>query len=74
MVVAQRDAEPGDTRRPTSTWQPGERIEDNYGILVPEELPAGSYTLEIGMYDGEHRATFSGRGNALVLGQVQVTP
>jgi mannosyltransferase len=73
-VVAQRDAEPGDNLRPTTTWKPGERVEDNYGILVPEELPAGAYTLEIGMYDGQTRATFPGRGDHLVLGQVQVTP
>src|SRR6185436_13681931 len=73
-VVAQRDAEPADNLRPTTTWQVGERIEDNYGILVPPGLPAGAYTLEIGMYSGERRATFAGQGNHLLLGQVQVIP
>ncbi len=73
-VVAQRDAEPADNLRPTTSWKPGESIEDNYGILVPAELPAGAYTLEIGMYDGDRRATFAGRGDHVVLGQVQVTP
>jgi len=73
-VVAQRDAEPADNLRPTSSWQPGERIEDNYGILVPDSLPPGDYTLEIGMYNGEQRANFAGSGNHLILGQVQVTP
>ncbi|HET6315079.1 MAG TPA: glycosyltransferase family 39 protein, partial [Chloroflexota bacterium] len=66
-VVAQRDAEPADNLRPTTSWKMGERIEDNYGILVPDDLPAGDYTLEIGMYNGEHRATFSGKGDHLVL-------
>jgi mannosyltransferase len=74
VVVAQRDAEPADNLRPTTTWNPGERIEDNYGIVVPNDLPAGSYTLEIGMYAGERRATFTGRGDHLILGQVQVQP
>jgi mannosyltransferase len=73
-VVAQRDAEPADNLRPTTTWQPGERIDDNYGIVVPADLPAGSYTLEIGMYAGEKRATFQGQGDHLVLGQIQVEP
>ncbi len=73
-VVAQRDAEPADNLRPTTSWKTGERIEDNYGILVPDDLPAGAYTIEIGMYNGEHRATFSGMGDHLVLTSVEVTP
>jgi 4-amino-4-deoxy-L-arabinose transferase-like glycosyltransferase len=74
QVVAQRDAEPADNTRPTTTWAAGELIEDNYGILVPPGLPAGAYTLEIGMYSGEQRAQFAGRGNHLVLGTVDVMP
>jgi hypothetical protein len=74
LVVAQRDAEPSDNLRPTTSWRRGERIEDNYGILVPADLPAGSYTLEIGMYSGERRTRFNGHGDHLVLGEVQVQP
>jgi hypothetical protein len=73
-VVAQRDAEPADNLRPTTTWQVGERIEDNYGILLPEGLPPGPYSLEIGMYSGERRALFGGSVDHVVLGEVQVTP
>jgi mannosyltransferase len=74
QVVAQRDAEPVDNLRPTTSWEPGERIEDNYGITVPPNLPAGSYTLEIGMYAGDIRAAFAGQGDHLVLGQIEVRP
>jgi hypothetical protein len=77
LVVAQRDAEPADNLRPTTDWAQGEQIDDNYGIVVPADLPAGSYTLEIGMYAGETRATFAdhtGAANHLVLGQVEVRP
>jgi len=74
LVVAQRDAEPADNLRPTTSWRPGEQIEDNYGIVVPTNLPAGSYTLEIGMYSGEKRSTFQGQGDHLLLGQVQIQP
>ena len=73
-VVAQRDAEPADNLRPTTSWKPGEQIEDNYGITVPPNLPAGSYTLEIGMYAGEKRSIFAGQGNHLVLGTIEVLP
>jgi hypothetical protein len=73
-VVAQRDAEPADNLRPTSSWKPGERIEDNYGITVPPNLPPGSYTLEIGMYAGEKRAVFAGQSDHLVLGTIEVQP
>src|SRR5437870_482292 len=74
LVVAQRDAEPADNLRPTTSWKPGERIEDNYGITVPPNLPAGSYTLEIGMYAGERRSAFNGQGDHLVLGTIEVLP
>jgi 4-amino-4-deoxy-L-arabinose transferase-like glycosyltransferase len=72
VVVAQRDAEPADNLRPTTTWQPGEQIQDNYGIAIPDSLPAGSYTLEIGMYDGDRRSVFDGKADHLILGQVDV--
>ena len=74
QVVAQRDAEPADNLRPTTSWTLGERIEDNYGITVPPNLPAGSYTLEIGMYAGERRSAFNGQGDHLVLGTIEVLP
>jgi mannosyltransferase len=74
-VVAQRDAEPADNLRPTTSWRPGEQIEDNYGIAIPDDLPPGSYTLEVGMYAGDRRSLFDGgHGDHLVLGQVQVMP
>jgi hypothetical protein len=74
LVVAQRDAEPADNLRPTTTWKLGEQVEDNYGIVIPASLPAGSYTLEVGMYDGARRSTFDGKSDHLVLGQVQIQP
>ena len=72
-VVAQRDAEPADNLRPTTSWRPGEQIEDNYGIAIPDDLPPGNYTLEVGMYDGSIRSLFEGdHGDHLVLTDVQV--
>lgn len=50
-LVAQRDTEPVGGDRPTTSWQPGERIEDNYGILVPLATPPGAYRLIAAVYD-----------------------
>ena len=49
----QRDSEPGGGLRPTTTWKPGETIQDNYGILVLPGTPPGEYMLEIGLYSLE---------------------
>ena len=51
QLVAQRDSEPGSTLKPTTIWQPGEPITDNHGLLIPSDLPPGSYTLTLGLYD-----------------------
>ena len=50
-LVAQRDSPPGGGAWPTSSWQPGDVIEDEYQLPVPADLPAGEYTLAAGMYD-----------------------
>jgi hypothetical protein len=73
-VVAQRDAEPADNLRPTTGWSKGEQVEDNYGIAIPANLPAGNYTLEIGMYAGDRRSSFDNQADHLVLGEVQIQP
>lgn len=49
--VAQRDGQPVQWLRPTSTWQPGEEIIDRYGILLPDNLPPGAYRVAVGLYD-----------------------
>lgn len=50
-LVAQRDGEPGGGLAPTDTWVPGERITDNYGLLVPPSLSPGTYYLRLGLYE-----------------------
>jgi mannosyltransferase len=52
-IVGQRDAEPVGGTRPTTTWQAGELIADNYGVLVLPGTPPGEHQLEVGMYDLE---------------------
>jgi hypothetical protein len=49
--LVQRDSEPAGGSRPTTTWQPGETIIDNHGLLLPPGLPSGIYRLVVGLYD-----------------------
>ncbi len=53
QVVAQLDAEPGGGSRPTNTWQAGDEIVDNHGLLIPPGTPPGSYRRIVGLYDIE---------------------
>lgn len=75
--IAQRDGQPVQWTRPTSTWQQGEKIEDHYGLLLPPELPVGVYRVAVGLYDaasGQRLPISAGLPTyAIELGPVQVT-
>jgi hypothetical protein len=51
QVLAQRDAEPQDGRAPTSSWQPGELLDDEFVVALPASMPPGDYPVEVGVYD-----------------------
>jgi hypothetical protein len=76
--VAQRDSEPGGGLALTTTWQPGETVRDNHGILAPPGTPAGDYTLILGLYeitDPTARLPIrhdGGQSDALPLAPIQV--
>jgi hypothetical protein len=50
-IAVQQDNAPLNGARPTFSWQPGERLDDPYELVVPAEAPAGIYQLMTGMYD-----------------------
>lgn len=74
--LAQRDGQPVQWLRPTSTWQPGEELIDRYGLLLPDDIPAGRYTIAVGVYDpitGQRLPISAGpRDYAIELGPIQV--
>jgi len=51
QVVAQRDAEPQNGRAPTTSWLPGEVLDDQFAVQLPAGLAAGVYSIEVGMYE-----------------------
>jgi hypothetical protein len=74
QVIAQRDAEPAGESRPTTTWQPGETVLDNHGVLIPPGTPPGSYRRIIGMYDPEtgERLKLPDGGDSISLAPINV--
>jgi len=50
-IVAQRDSVPGQGTLPTTSWVEGEVILDPYEIPISSDVPPGTYTIIVGMYD-----------------------
>lgn len=51
QLVAQRDAVPGNGLFPVEDWEPGELVRDQFALLLPPELPAGAYEVQVGIYN-----------------------
>jgi len=49
-LVAQFDRPAGGNTYPTSNWQVGQLLRDSYPVLIPPEIPAGTYSVRMGMY------------------------
>jgi hypothetical protein len=66
-LVAQHDGQPVGGFAPTTSWQVGETVVDNHGLLITSGTPQGEYQLVAGMY-------VPATGDRLrVLGQGSVT-
>ncbi len=48
---AQRDPEPCLNSYPTWQWRPGERVLEFARVALPDDIPAGSYTVYVGWYE-----------------------
>lgn len=80
-IVSQIDRVPVDGLRPTNGWRAGEVLTDAYALPLPEDLPAGSYLVNIGLYDpdnGQRPAVTVGGtpqpDNQLNVGTVELPP
>jgi hypothetical protein len=52
-IISQLDRIPANWLRPTPGWRPGEIIVDEYQLIIPEDVPSGSYQLFTGLFDPE---------------------
>jgi hypothetical protein len=67
-LVAQDDQIPYEGVYPPDRWWPGQIIDDDFAIQIPESAPAGDYYLQVGMYDfqtGERLPLFSPMGEPI---------
>lgn len=53
VLVAGKDGPPGNGSLPSVRWRQGWLILDEYQVALPPELPAGTYALEIGLYQAD---------------------
>ena len=51
--LAQHDSAPCEGECPSASWLAGEVLTDTVSLTIPEGVPAGSYSLVTGWYDGE---------------------
>ncbi len=51
--LAQHDSAPCEGECPSASWLAGEVLTDTVSLTIPEGVPAGSYSLATGWYDGE---------------------
>ncbi|MBL8131118.1 MAG: glycosyltransferase family 39 protein [Anaerolineae bacterium] len=60
MIYAGSDAQPANWTRPTSTWSPGEIVEDAHVLTLSPDTPPlpGIYEVEIGFYQNPGNGTF----------------
>ncbi len=71
----QTDEEPDDSRRPTSSWHPGELIRDYHALAVYDDAPSGAYELFLKLYDpqsGRALTVDDHGGTELSFGQFRV--
>ena len=51
--LAQHDSAPCEGECPSPSWLAGEVLTDTVTLTIPEDAPAGGYSLAAGWYDGE---------------------
>jgi 4-amino-4-deoxy-L-arabinose transferase-like glycosyltransferase len=52
-IVAQADHQPQNGNYPSSIWDAGESVRDDFSLALPGDAPSGKYTIAIGWYDLE---------------------
>ncbi len=72
-IIAQRDNQPQHNTYPTSFWDVGETIVDEYALEIPREVNIDEGRLVIGLYRHDGTRLMVGETDALMLGSVRLT-
>jgi hypothetical protein len=67
IIWAQRDSVPAGGERPTSSWELGEIVSDEYEMMIPLEGPREGYAIEVGLYDPETGVRLAVPGGATAV-------
>ena len=73
-TIAQKDNQPQQDAYPTSFWDVGETVPDEYILTLPKDAPPGDYQVVVGVYrsaDGV-RLPVNGDGDSIVLATVPI--
>ena len=73
-LITNRDSGPVNDLRPTHSWAPHERVPSLHALLLPADLPEGSYQIRTGLYDldnGIRQSTTDG-GESVLLGSISL--
>ncbi|MBI5650734.1 MAG: glycosyltransferase family 39 protein [Chloroflexi bacterium] len=49
-IIAQKDDQPQSGAYPTSLWDAGEIVADEYALIIPRDLSPGAYKIFVGVY------------------------
>ncbi|MFQ5885955.1 MAG: ArnT family glycosyltransferase [Anaerolineae bacterium] len=77
-IWGQKDGWPEGGFYPTSFWDPGEVVRDQYDLVIDPQVPAGLYRFEVGLYllaTGERLPIIEKGevvGDRIILGEVEV--
>ena len=73
VLATQRDSEPGGGQQITTSWTPDSAVIDNHALFL-RDVPAGEYTLIVGLYDlnDANQRLEVNRETALTLGTITV--
>jgi serine/threonine-protein kinase len=80
QLVSQQDIQPLGGAKPTTSWTPGEMVDDPYKLAIPMKALPGTYWLKAGMYSQNTMKRLPvvepGRAQAeqdsVLVGQIQV--
>jgi hypothetical protein len=61
-IWGQKDNPPVDGLYPTSRWEEGEIMRDQYNLVISPDSPPGKYQIEVGMYLPETGERLEARG------------
>jgi hypothetical protein len=67
-IGGQKDNPPVDGFYPTTQWEEGEIVRDQYDLIISSDAQPGDYWLEVGMYlaeTGERLVIVDGNGNVV---------